>query len=98
MLEMSPEGRKALTEAFEGWAKLPYRDIAGVVTQGYGHTNAAGDPEVLMTNGEWSQVYGDVVLSEDLRRTEAEISDVVNVALLRQQADAIIDLTFNIGI
>lgn len=97
-LQMSPQGRAALTEAFEGFSPTVYRDVAGVLTWLFGHTNAAGAPTIRPGLPAATRAYGDTVLARDLTKVEAQVAAAVHVALLQAQVDSMVDFTFNIGI
>jgi lysozyme len=96
-LQMSPQGRAALTEAFEGFSRVVYRDVVGVLTWLFGHTNAAGPP-TIRPGDRADRAYGDEVLAKDLARVEAQVAAAVHVTLLQPQIDAVVDFAFNVGI
>jgi lysozyme len=96
MMEMTPAGRKALVEVFEGLRLVAYRDSVGVLTIGYGHTSAAGAPAVraglTITEDE-----ADQILARDLGRVEATVFACLHVPVLPRQFDAMVSLAFNVG-
>jgi lysozyme len=87
----------AIIEAFEGFPARgkPYRCPAGVLTQGFGHTAAAGGEPL---GGQWTRAKARVVLRDDLSRV---YEPAVRKALKREptqgQFDAMVSLCFNIG-
>jgi len=92
----SEAGVDALTLE-EGVVLRPYRDIAGIPTQGVGHTNAAGAPEVRMDGPTWTREYAVQVLKNDLAReyepaVEREMPGVVQHAF-----DGGVSFHFNTG-
>jgi len=94
-MKTSPEGR-ALIEAFEGRFLKAYRDSVGVLTIGFGHTSAAGDPyvtrELTITAEE-----ADQILAADLAKVEAQVSRIITKPLNQAQFDALVSFTFNLG-
>ena len=81
---------------FEGVVLVPYRDSAGVLTIGVGHTAAAGAPdpakvESITIDGAFS------MLRRDLKKYEAEVSKAVTVPLKQHEFDALVSFHFNTG-
>jgi lysozyme len=90
-MQYSPAGQ-LLTQAFEGCKLVPYQDIRGVWTDGYGNTHnvtpfgPAISPE---------QARGDL-----LRNVQSAVDAVnyyVNVPLTQGEFDALVDFVFNDG-
>lgn len=87
----------ALICGFEGLELQAYDDGTGVCTIGYG--------TIIYPNGKTVQ-YGDVCTIEqaqsfmqhDLKRFEQAVSTAVKVPLSQNQFDALVSLTYNIGI
>jgi len=97
MMQMTVAGRQALTERTEGLRLVAYRDCVGVLTIGYGHTNAAGLP--LVTPGlRWTQEQADAVLAQDMLAVENGLARLLRRQPTDRQFDALADLTFNIGL
>jgi lysozyme len=94
-LMTSDAGRKMI-EHFEGCILHAYKDIRGVVTIGYGHTNAAGDPRVIM-GMTISQDDADKILENDLRSVEKTVIQLVKAPLKQNQFDALVDFQYNTG-
>jgi len=94
-MKTSPAGRAAIS-AREGNVLTAYRDSIGVLTIGCGHTSAAGAPKVVpglkITASE-----SDEILSRDLAKFEAAVSNAVRVSLNQNEFDALVSLAFNIG-
>lgn len=81
---------------FEGFHARPYRDPVGVLTQGYGHTSMAGPPAL---GGEWSKEYATEVLRKTVNdRYAAPIRAMMTRAPSQAQFDAMVSLTYNIGV
>lgn len=73
-----------------------YKCPADVWTIGYGHTSAAGEPEVkegmTITPAEAERI-----LMSDLRMFERIVNDNVTVPLNQSQFDALVSFVFNVG-
>lgn len=96
-MHMSAAARVALVEAFEGFRGYAYRDSTGVETIGYGHTNAAGPPRVMLGMMALTREQADLILSRDLARVEAFVTRCVRVACRQREFDAMTDLAYNVG-
>ena len=78
---------------FEGLRLEAYRDAAGVLTIGYGHTGSdirAGD--------RISEYWASELLRNDLGATEAAAVRRLHVARTQGQFDALVSFAFNLGI
>lgn len=96
-MEMSAGGKKALLQAFEGCKLKAYKCPAGIWTIGYGHTSAAGNPEVeddlVITQAE-----ADTVLSNDLHKFETGVESLLKVSVEQHQFDVLVDFAYNAGL
>ena len=105
-MKTSDNGRKFI-EGFEGLFLQSYDDAndhivaagespIGVLTIGYGHTDAAGPPHVYpgMTI---DQATADAILAADLASVEIEVSHLVTVEFNQNQFDALVSFQFNTG-
>lgn len=85
-----------LIKEFEGVRLTAYRDPVGVLTIGYGHTSAAGYPDVepgmTITAAE-----AESILRRDLQQYEAAVSNAVKVPLTANQFAALVSFTYNLG-
>jgi len=94
-MQTSSKGR-ALIEAFEGRYLKAYRDSVNVLTIGFGHTSAAGEPFVsegmTITEDE-----ADRILAVDLGKVEKQVEHYVTKPLNQAQFDALVSFTFNLG-
>lgn len=81
---------------FEGLRTRAYRDVANILTIGYGHTSAAGAPDVRegMTI---SESQAEQILQSDLRKFEDRVSRLVKVPLSDNQFAALVSFDFNTG-
>ena len=93
--EDSVEGRGAIARR-EGTVLTAYRDSAGILTIGTGHTSAAGEPKVTarMKIIAWE---ADQILTRDLVAVEKTVNGAIKVPLNQNEFDALVSLTFNIG-
>lgn len=96
-MQMSPEGRKQLIEAFEGLRLTAYRDPAGIWTIFYGHTSRAGEP-LVMQGMMGTAEEADRVLSSDLLSVEIGVNACIKAAVRQREFDAMVDLAYNIGL
>ncbi len=83
----------ALLKQFEGCELKAYRDSVGVLTIGYGHTG----PDVHV-GSIWTQQAADNQLKTDLEHFEHGVLNYVKVPLTQNQFDALVCLTYNIGL
>jgi lysozyme len=83
----------ALTKEFEGLRLTPYQDSGGVWTVvGYGHTGPNVHPGMVITQAE-----ADALLVKDVQVAVDAVNRLVTASLNQNQADALIDFTFNLG-
>jgi len=81
-----------LIKKFEGCVLTAYKDIAGVLTIGYGHTGSD------VTQGlHISQTRANELLRQDLTNFETGVNDCVKVPLNQNQFDALVSFSFNVG-
>ena len=77
---------------FEGLRLEAYRDAAGVLTIGYGHTGSD-----ISEGDRISEYWADELLKNDLGATEADVRRL-HVARTQGQFDALVSFAFNLGI
>ena len=77
---------------FEGVRRSAYRDVAGVLTIGYGHTGRD-----VREGDSITPYWGEQLLLIDLKKHEAAVRRL-NVVRTQGQFDALVSLSFNIGI
>lgn len=105
-MKTSDKGRKFI-EGFEGLILQAYDDHndhvvpeggvpIGVLTIGYGHTDAAGPPKVYVGQ-KITQAEADKFLATDLSAVENEVNHLVKVPLNQDQSDALVSFQFNTG-
>lgn len=101
-LTLSPAGLK-LIQSFEGCEKRvgkgkfkAYADPVGVLTIGWGHTNATG--RRFAAGDVWTQAECDAALREDMAKFERAVHALVKVPLEQCQLDALISFAYNCGV
>lgn len=94
-ITVSPWGLSIIM-AFEGFYPKPYVCPAGVLTQGYGHTAAAGG-EAL--GGVWTKEKARAVLEEDIARNYLPgVLKLLRRPATQGQLDAMVSFAFNCGV
>lgn len=86
-----------LVKSFEGLELTAYQDSVGVWTIGYGHTAAAGPPEVY-AGQRISEAEAENILRRDLNLFEDGVRDLVTVPLNSNQFSALVVFSFNVGL
>jgi GH24 family phage-related lysozyme (muramidase) len=94
-MKTSTNGRKFI-EQWEGLILHTYDDSTGVLTIGYGHTTAAGNP-VVRGGMAITQQQADQILAQDLKKVEDQVNSLVKVKLTQNQFDALVSYQFNTG-
>lgn len=92
MRQVSQEGIE-LIKRFEGLETQSYKDIAGIWTIGYGHTGPEVGPGMSVTPAE-----AEDLLQRDLERFERGVANGVDVTITQSQFDALVSLSYNIGV
>ena len=96
-MRMSDQGIDALLKKFEGCKLKAYKDPVAIWTIGYGHTSAAGAPDV--TEGlTITQAEAEEILKRDLVKYEKPVADMVKVTLSQHQFDVLVDFCYNAGV
>jgi len=94
-MKTSSQGR-ALIEQREGVVLSAYKDSAGILTIGVGHTSAAGASKVT-ADMKITAAEASAILSRDLTTFEQAVSAAVKVPINQNEFDALVSLAFNIG-
>ena len=94
-MNLSPNGRVFL-ERQEGVLLRVYLDVSGIPTCGCGHVVRPEDG--LSVGDTITQAQCDAFLAHDVAKCEATINGAVTVPLTQNQFDALVSLTFNIGV
>lgn len=90
-LQYSPYGLM-ITESFEGCVLHAYRDVAGVLSIGYGHTGSDVQEGQVIT-----QAQAEILLKADIASSVVVVNHMVQVPLNQNQFDALVDFVFNVG-
>ena len=92
-MRINAKGR-ALIEQFEGCRLTSYRDVAGILTVGYGHTGS--DVKEGMTISQSDAVH---LLDRDLSRFEYGVTAMIGAApTTSDQFSAMVSFAFNLGL
>jgi lysozyme len=85
-----------LLKSSEGLRLGSYLCQAGVLTIGYGHTSAAGEPTVK-PDMKITEREAEVILAHDLLKYEMAVAKAVTILISDNQYSALVLLCFNIG-
>jgi len=85
-----------LIKRWEGCRLKAYRDSVKVLTIGYGHTSAAGQP-VVTESMTITQKQADDMLARDLGKYEDAVQRAITKPATQHQLDAMTSLCYNIG-
>lgn len=96
-MRMSDAGIEAMLKKFEGCKLKAYKCPAGIWTIGYGHTSAAGKPEVT-ADLEISADDAIDILHRDLAKYEAGVVNLLKVDVTQNQFDVLVDFAYNAGL
>lgn len=81
-----------ITKRFEGCKLKAYRDVAGTLTIGYGHTNG------VIFGQTCTQEQADFWLLQDTHNAANAVNRFVTIQLTQPEFDALTDFCFNLGI
>ncbi len=95
-MNISDAGLKLIMQ-FEGLRLKAYRCPAGVLTIGYGHTSAAGAPEVR-DGMRISAQEAEEILKRDLAGFETAVAGLAKKNLTQAQFDVLVSFGYNCGI
>ena len=87
-----------LIKEFEGLSLVPYLDVAGIPTIGYGTTRYNTGNTVTLKDPPITQEQAENELMKHLESVSKQMSKYVTTDLKQPQIDALISLTYNIGI
>ncbi len=82
----------AFIKRWEGFETRAYRDVAEVLTIGYGHTGSE-----VVDGMEITERDAEALLRCDLAARERTVNDLVCVALNQNEFDALVSFEFNTG-
>jgi lysozyme len=92
-MKTSPAGL-ALIESSEGFRPLPYKDVAGILTVGYGHKIKPGED----FSAGLTEAQAQALLQSDLVPVENALAELVPESCTQNQYDALADFGLNLGI
>jgi GH24 family phage-related lysozyme (muramidase) len=95
-MKISNSGLELIKE-FEGLRLKAYKCPAAVWTIGYGHTSAAGEPNVL-TGMIISKDEAEAILRRDVVQYENGVRSRVTVPIAQGQFDALVSFAYNAGV
>ena len=95
-MQLTVEGLD-LIKRFEGFRARAYRCPSGVWTIGYGHTSAAGAPEVTSTM-EMSLADGETILARDAAKFAEGVAAAITMILSAPQFSALVSFAYNVGL
>ena len=94
-MKISRQGIDLITR-WEGRRLVAYKDGGGVWTIGYGHTSAAGLPEVKYGLAITAQEARDI-FTRDIVKYEIAVGNAIKRPITQAQFDAMVSLCYNIG-
>jgi len=86
----------ALIKKWEGFRSMPYKDVVGKWTVGYGHLMVPGDGCVVGSPITMGQAT--TLLQRDLTTAELGVNTSVKVPITQNQFDALVCFTYNLGV
>jgi lysozyme len=86
---MITEDGLALIRHFEGCKLSAYKDTAGILTIGYGHTKG-------VKQGEITQEQADQFLLDDLKDAESRLNSLLKAEINQAERDSLISSAFNL--
>jgi lysozyme len=95
-MKTSPYGVKQIAKR-EGSVLHVYKDSKGLPTAGVGHLLSAGENQLYPVGSKITQAQSDDWLITDLREAEDAVNSI-GVDLTQNEFDALVSLTFNIGV
>jgi lysozyme len=95
-MKMTEEGL-ALIRQSEGLRLESYRDAVGVWTIGYGHTSAAGAPEVV-PGQHISREEANAILRRDVEAFADGVRQALSRRIGAQQFSALVSFAYNVGL
>jgi lysozyme len=95
-MKVTEEGFTLIRES-EGFRARAYRDAVGIWTIGYGHTSAAGAPDVK-AGDEVSREDAETILTRDVEMFAGGVARLVTQALSDAQFSALVSFAYNVGL
>lgn len=82
----------------EGFSAVPYECLASVVAIGYGSTTYENGKPVLLSDPPITKKTANILLMKNIRKYEKWVKKLVKTNINQNQLDALVSLTYNIGI
>lgn len=82
----------------EGFSAIPYECSAGIVAIGYGSTTYENKKPVLLSDPPITEKTANILLIKNVTKYEKWIKKLVKTNINQNQFDALVSLTYNIGI
>ena len=92
-----PKQAADLARAFEGLRLVPYLDVAGHKTVGWGHLLSRDRSKNILDWPPITAEEAEALLAEDLGKAARSVKRLCPVPLTDGQFAALIDFTFNLG-
>ncbi len=87
-----------LIKTFEGFKSVPYLDVAGIPTIGYGTTKYPNGQSVTLADLAINEVQATEYLQWYVDICNNQLTKLIKVELLQCQLDALVSFAYNIGI
>lgn len=94
-MKLTEYGKQKIKE-WEGLRLTAYKDSAGVLTIGYGHTSAAGGLQVK-AGMKITEKQADELFEQDIKKFEDRVNILVKVPLTPHQFDTLVSFDLNTG-
>jgi lysozyme len=93
-MKLSNNGAK-LIKGFEGLRLSAYRDIAGILTIGYGSTRYQNGKMIKPGDKLTNEQQASALFTDTLKQYEDAVNNYVEVPLTQNQFDALVSFTYN---
>ena len=93
MTMTAKKGAREIVKDFEDWSAMPYKDIAGIWTIGWGHKILPGED---FSNGI-TREQGENLLSQDMQFAENAVNYYISAPVTQNMYDALVSFVFNVG-
>lgn len=94
-MKVTEEGLALIRES-EGFRATAYRDVVGVWTIGFGHTSAAGPPQVAAGLAV-TRAEAEKILARDVQNFAAALQPLIRAPLSDAQFSALVSFAYNVG-
>ncbi|HEX8810581.1 MAG TPA: lysozyme [Terracidiphilus sp.] len=91
-MQLSTRGLDLIKQS-EGFRASPYKDVAGILTIGYGHRIAPHESFLKPI----TEAEAETLLTRDIAIAEQSVARLIYVPLTQGQFDALVDFVFNLG-